>query len=68
MGLALLVAAATALGAAAVRARRRTGPAAAGAIALLAAFALHASIDWLWEMPAVTLIALLAAASLTADS
>jgi O-antigen ligase len=42
----------------------RAGPAAAGSVAALAAFALHAGIDWDWEMPALTLVALALAASL----
>jgi len=44
----------------------RAGPAAAGAIAALAAFALHAGIDWDWELPALTLVALALAARLIA--
>ncbi len=40
--------------------------AAAGAIAALAALALHAGLDWDWEMPAVALIGLLLAAALIA--
>jgi O-antigen ligase len=44
----------------------RAGPAAAGSVAALAAFALHAGIDWDWEMPALTLVALALAASLIA--
>jgi O-antigen ligase len=42
----------------------RAGPAAAGSVAALAAFALHAGIDWDWEMPALTLVALALAGSL----
>ena len=44
----------------------RAGPEAAGAIAALAAFALHAGIDWDWEMPALTLVALALAGRLIA--
>ena len=44
----------------------RAGPAAAGSVAALAAFALHAGIDWDWEMPALTLVALALAAALIA--
>src|SRR5207245_1196215 len=36
--------------------------AAAAAAAVLAAFAIHAGVDWDWEMPAVTLPALIMAA------
>jgi hypothetical protein len=42
----------------------RRSPAAAGAIAALAAFAIHAGLDWDWEMPALTLVALTLAARL----
>jgi hypothetical protein len=42
----------------------RVYPAAAtGPAAVLAAFAIHAGLDWDWEMPAVTLLALLVAAA-----
>jgi hypothetical protein len=44
----------------------RAGPAAAGSVAALAAYALHAGIDWDWELPALTLVALALAASLIA--
>jgi O-antigen ligase len=44
----------------------RAGPPAAGSVAALAAFALHAGIDWDWELPALTLVALALAASLIA--
>jgi O-antigen ligase len=37
-------------------------PALAAAAAVLAAFAIHAGVDWNWEMPAVTLPALIMAA------
>jgi hypothetical protein len=43
-------------------ARRSTG--AAGAIGALAVFAIHAGLDWDWEMPALTLVALILAARL----
>ncbi|MSX03288.1 MAG: hypothetical protein F2813_09055, partial [Actinobacteria bacterium] len=42
--------------------------AAAGPVALLATWALHAGLDWDWEMPAVTLVALAAAGYLAALS
>jgi len=45
----------------------RAGPAAAGSVAALAAFALHAGIDWDWELPALTLVALALAAGLMAS-
>jgi len=47
-------------------AARRTGPAAATPIAALAAFALHAGLDWDWELPALTLVAIVLAARLLA--
>jgi O-antigen ligase len=43
------------------RALARHGPVAAGAAAALVVWFLHASIDWDWEMPAVTLPALVLA-------
>ena len=42
-------------------ARLRTGPLAAGSAAALVVWVLHASIDWDWQMPAVTLPALILA-------
>ena len=47
---------------------RRAGPALAGAVAALAAFALHAGIDWDWELPALTLVALALAGLVLATS
>jgi O-Antigen ligase len=41
---------------------------AAGPVAVLAAWALHAGLDWDWEMPAVTLPALILAAAVVAWS
>jgi len=51
-----------------VRLYRRDRGAVAGPAAVLAAFALHAGLDWDWEMPAVSLIALLMAAAVLAWS
>ena len=66
VGLALLGILAAAVAMAAVRARRlRPGRAAAPA-AIVLTWAVHAAIDWDWEMPAVTLPALTAAAALVA--
>ncbi len=48
----------------AVRAHRRSPPLTAGAIAVLVTYALHAPLDWDWEMPAVTLAALVLLAAL----
>jgi hypothetical protein len=50
-----------------VLAASRAGPTAAGSIAALAAFGLHAGIDWDWELPALTLVALALAAGLIAS-
>jgi O-antigen ligase len=47
---------------------RRAGPAAAGAAAGLAAWALHAGLDWDWEMPALTLVAVVLLARLAAEA
>ena len=49
---------------AAARAYARDPVAAAGLIAAGAVFLVHAGLDWLWEMPALTLPALLLAAGL----
>ncbi len=57
------------LGGVAAAARRATaveGVGAAAAIATCAAWALHAGLDWDWEMPALTLVALILAARLCA--
>ena len=51
---------------AAMKAIARHRAAAAGPAAVLAAWALHAGLDWDWEMPAVTLIALACAGYLCA--
>jgi hypothetical protein len=47
-------------------AARRAGPPAAGVVAALAVFALHAGVDWDWEIPAFSLAALAALACLVA--
>jgi O-antigen ligase len=46
--------------------RSRATPHAPAAAAAFAAFAVHAGVDWDWEMPAVTIAALVCAASLLA--
>ena len=51
---------------AAVRACSANRAAAAGPVAIMAAWALHAGLDWDWELPAVSLIALACAAYLCA--
>jgi hypothetical protein len=64
LGLVGLLALALMCGGVVVSARRalaRHGPLAAGAAAALGVWFLHASIDWDWEMPAVTLPALVLA-------
>jgi hypothetical protein len=54
---------------AAARAVHRVDPAlAAGPAAALAAYTFHASIDWDWEMPALTLVAIALAGALLASS
>ena len=50
------------------RAFRWASVQATGAIAALAVFAVHAGLDWDWEMPAVSLVALLLAGALIAWS
>jgi hypothetical protein len=56
------------LGGIAVAARRalRATPLAAGPIAGLVAYIAHAPLDWDWEMPAVTLVAIVLAGMLLA--
>jgi O-antigen ligase len=65
-GLAALAALLAGVALAARAALRREGAAAAGAVAALATFALHAGIDWDWELPALSLVAVLLAARLVA--
>jgi hypothetical protein len=66
VGLAALALFAGALAACALRALRVDPVLAAGPTAALAAFGFHAGIDWDWEMPALTLVALLLAAVVVA--
>jgi hypothetical protein len=66
LGLAALALFLAGVALAAVHAVRRARPEAAGPTAVVVAWALHAGIDWHWEMPAVTLIALACAARLLA--
>jgi len=71
LGLPGLVALLLALGAVGVAARRalRAGqPLAAGCLAASTAWILHASIDWDWEIPAVTLPVIVMAGALIAAS
>jgi O-antigen ligase len=62
LGIALVAATFAAMLTAAIGARG--DPLAAGAFGALAAYLLHAGVDWDWEMPAVTLAALLCGTSL----
>jgi len=64
IGLALLAAVAGGLMGAARRAYRRRPALAAGSLAVLSVYALHAGIDWDWQMPAVTLPVLVLAGAL----
>jgi O-antigen ligase len=66
LGLAALALFFSGVALAAVSAVRRARLEAAGPIAVVLAWALHAGIDWHWEMPAVTLIAVACAARLLA--
>jgi hypothetical protein len=56
----------TGVGWGARRALRRRRELAAGSLAIGVVWLLHATIDWDWQLPAVTLPALLAAAALVA--
>jgi O-Antigen ligase len=68
VGLAALLVFMGGVGAAGVRLYRRDPRAAAGLSAALVAWAIHAGLDWDWEMPALTLMALLMAAAVVAWS
>jgi hypothetical protein len=68
VGLALLVLFLGGMAAGAVRLYRRDPQAATGLSAALVAWAIHAGLDWNWEMPAVTLQALLLGAAAVAWS
>jgi hypothetical protein len=61
VGIALLLAFVGGIAAAARRAVRIAPGAAAGAVAALAGWIVHAQIDWLWEMPAASLQAIVLA-------
>ncbi len=66
VGLALLAAFLAALGAAGRRAWRSRPATAAGPVAALVVFFVHAGLDWDWEMPALTLVAMGLAGTLVA--
>jgi O-Antigen ligase len=66
IGLAALAAFLAGLGLAAARAYRAGAVRVAGPAAALATWAVHAGLDWDWEMPALTLFALVLAAALVA--
>jgi hypothetical protein len=68
VGVALLFVFLGAVAAGVVRLYRLDASSAAGPAAALAAWAFHAGVDWDWEMPAVTLIALVLAAAAIASS
>jgi hypothetical protein len=68
VGVALLLLFLGGIAAAAVRLYRLDPRAAAGPVAGAAAWAFHAALDWDWEMPAVSLTALLLAAAVVAWS
>jgi O-antigen ligase len=66
VGFALLCALLTAVALCARRVHARDPGLAAGPIAGLALWALHSAIDWDWEMPALTLVAVVLAGTLVA--
>jgi hypothetical protein len=68
VGLAALLLVVGAVGAAALRLYRLDQSAATGLSAALAAWAIHAGLDWDWEMPALSLVALMLAAAVVAWS
>ncbi len=67
VGLALLVVVVTGIALTARAAHRRASALAAGPIAGLVCYAAHAPLDWDWQMPAVTLIAIALAGALLAQ-
>jgi small-conductance mechanosensitive channel len=66
VGLGLLVLALGAVASCARRAWRRDAALACGPCAALAAWAVHSAIDWDWQMPALTLVAVVLAGTLLA--
>lgn len=66
-GLALLLALVAGIGLAARQALRRGAPLAVSGVAGCTVWLLHASIDWDWQVPAVTLPAILLAGGLLAE-
>jgi O-antigen ligase len=68
VGLALLAAFVGGVAACARRLTFEDGALAAGPCAALAALALHAGIDWDWELPALTLVGLLLAGAVVANA
>jgi O-antigen ligase len=68
VGFAALLAFLAGLALCARRALRAEGEAVVGLVAVVATYLVHAALDWDWEMPAVTLIALAAAAALVASA
>jgi O-antigen ligase len=66
LGLAALLAFFVGVGLSAARALRRAGPVAAGPTAALITYLIHAPLDWDWQMPAVTLVAIALAGTVIA--
>ena len=66
VGVALLLAFLGGLGVTALRALRRSPALAYGPIAVLVAYFAHAPLDWDWEMPAVTMVAMVLGGALIA--
>jgi O-antigen ligase len=66
VGLALLLACLGGTAAAAARAHRLLPGAAAGPVAALVTYLVHSPLDWDWQMPAVTLVAVVLAGSVLA--
>jgi hypothetical protein len=66
LGIAALLALVVGVGLSAARALRRAGPGAAGPAAALITYLIHAPLDWDWQMPAVTLVAMVLAGTVIA--
>jgi hypothetical protein len=68
VGIALLGAFLTGVAAAAARALRAAGPVVVGPIAVTVVYIVHSPLDWDWQMPALTLVAMVAAGAVLAQS
>ena len=68
VGIVLLGALVAGVAASAARALRATGPVVVGPIAVTVVYLVHSPLDWDWQMPALTLVAMVAAGAVLAQS